>query len=120
MTKGRELENRTLNIGHCAGSGYSRRRFREGPMFGEGTPFDLQMTLVRIPIRVIPTFWLMAMVLGWDPDRLDLVFLWAMCVFGSVLFHELGHALTAAAFGYDPHIVLYHFGGYAAFFPDRE
>ncbi|HUQ69576.1 MAG TPA: site-2 protease family protein [Planctomycetaceae bacterium] len=89
-------------------------------MFGEGTPFDLQLHLVRIPVRVIPTFWLMAAVLGWDPDRLDLVFLWVLCVFGSVLFHELGHALTAAAFGYDPHIVLYHFGGYAAFFPDRE
>lgn len=89
-------------------------------MLGEGTPFDLQMTLVRIPVRVIPTFWLMAVALGWDPDRLDLVFLWAMCVFGSVLFHELGHALTAAAFGYAPQIVLYHFGGYAAFFPDRE
>jgi stage IV sporulation protein FB len=89
-------------------------------MFGEGTPFDLQMTLVRIPVRVIPTFWLMAAALGWDPDRMDLVFLWVLCVFGSVLFHELGHALTAAAFGYDPHIVLYHFGGYAAFFPDRE
>uniref|UniRef100_A0A7C2JW88 Peptidase M50 domain-containing protein n=1 Tax=Schlesneria paludicola TaxID=360056 RepID=A0A7C2JW88_9PLAN len=89
-------------------------------MFGEGTPFDLQMHLARIPIRVIPTFWLMAAVLGWDPDRLDLVFLWVMCVFGSILFHEMGHALTAMAFGYDPHIVLYHFGGYAAFFPDRE
>jgi stage IV sporulation protein FB len=89
-------------------------------MFGEGTPFDLQMRLARIPVRVIPTFWLMAAVLGWDPDRLDLVFLWMLCVFGSVLFHELGHALTAAAFGYDPHIVLYHFGGYAAFFPDRD
>ncbi|MDZ4685243.1 MAG: site-2 protease family protein [Planctomycetaceae bacterium] len=89
-------------------------------MFGEGTPFDLQLHLARIPVRVIPTFWLMAAVLRWDPDRLDLVLLWVLCVFGSVLFHELGHALTAAAFGYDPHIVLYHFGGYAAFFPDRE
>jgi stage IV sporulation protein FB len=89
-------------------------------MFGEGTPFDLQMHLARIPVRVIPTFWLVAALLGWDPDRLDLVFLWMGCVFGSVLFHELGHALTAAAFGYDPHIVLYHFGGYASFYPDRE
>lgn len=86
----------------------------------QGTPFDLQMHLARIPVRVIPTFWLVAALLGWDPDRPDLVFLWVMCVFGSVLFHELGHALTAAAFGYDPHIVLYHFGGYAMFYPDRD
>lgn len=89
-------------------------------MFGEGTPFDLQMHLFRIPIRVIPTFWIMAAVLGWDPERLDLVFLWVMCVFGSVLFHELGHALIAEAFGYQPHIVLHHFGGYAAFQPGRD
>lgn len=89
-------------------------------MFGEGTPFDLQMHLFRIPIRVIPTFWIMAAVLGWDPDRFDLVFLWVMCVFGSVLFHELGHALIAEAFGYQPHIVLHHFGGYAAFQPGRD
>lgn len=89
-------------------------------MFGEGTPFDLQMHLFRIPVRVIPTFWLMAALLGWNPDQLDLTFLWVMCVFGSVLFHELGHALMAAAFGYDPHIVLHHFGGYAAFHPGRD
>ena len=36
-------------------------------MFGEGTPFDLQLHLVRIPVRVIPTFWLMAAVLGCLP-----------------------------------------------------
>lgn len=89
-------------------------------MFPEGTPFDLQMHLFRIPVRVIPTFWLMAALMGWDPDRLDLVFLWVMCVFASILFHELGHALTAAALGYDPHIVLHHFGGYAEYFPGRD
>ncbi|MBI1345340.1 hypothetical protein GC163_03540 [bacterium] len=89
-------------------------------MFAEGTPFDLQMHLFRIPVRVIPTFWLMAALMGWSPERLDLVFLWVMCVFVSILFHELGHALTAAALGYDPHIVLHHFGGYAAYFPGRD
>lgn len=89
-------------------------------MFGEGTPFDLQMHLFRIPVRVIPTFWLVAAILNWQPERFDLLFLWVMCVFVSVLFHELGHALTAAAFGYQPQIVLHHFGGYAAFFPGRD
>lgn len=89
-------------------------------MLTEGTPFDLRMYLFRIPVRVIPTFWLVAALLGWNADRLDLVFLWVMCVFFSVLFHELGHALTAAAFGYRPEIVLMHFGGYAAYLPDRD
>lgn len=89
-------------------------------MFGEGTPFDLQMHVLRIPVRVIPTFWLVAIFIGWNPDRLDLVFLWTMCMFASILFHELGHALAATAYGFDPHIVLHLFGGYAAFNPGRE
>lgn len=83
----------------------------------EPTPFDLQMHLFRIPVRVLPTFWLAAAVLGWDPQRFDLMFLWALCMFGSILFHELGHAMTAEAFGYQPTILLYHFGGLAFYHP---
>jgi len=95
--------------------GYSRRI-----MFEQGTPFDLQMHVLRIPVRVIPTFWLVSALMGWDPERLDLVMLWVVCVFFSILVHELGHALTAEAFGYNPHIVLYHFGGYAAYHPGYD
>lgn len=89
-------------------------------MFPQGTPFDLQFTVLGIPVRVIPTFWLVMALLGWNPDRLDLVFLWVMTAFASILFHEFGHALTAAAFGYHPYIVLHHFGGYAAYMPGRD
>ncbi len=84
-------------------------------MFGvEGTPFDLQFTLGRIPVRVLPTFWIATAYLGWNPDRLDLVMIWVLCVFFSILIHELGHALVAEGFGYPTEIILYHFGGLAA------
>jgi Zn-dependent protease len=89
-------------------------------MFPDATPFDLQFSLFRIPVRVIPTFWIVSALLGWNAERLDLVFVWVLCVFFSILFHELGHALTAAAFGFGPHIVLHHFGGYAAFQPGHR
>lgn len=87
-------------------------------MFGvEGTPFDLQFPLGRIPVRVLPTFWIATAYLGWNPDRLDLVMIWVLCVFFSILIHELGHALVAEGFGYPTEILLYHFGGLARFQP---
>jgi stage IV sporulation protein FB len=89
-------------------------------MFGEGTPFDLRMHIVRIPVKVIPTFWVVAALLGWDPDRMDLVAIWMACMFFSILIHELGHALTAEAFGYEADITLYHFGGFARFDPGYD
>jgi Zn-dependent protease len=75
------------------------------------------MHIVRIPVRVIPTFWLVAALLGWNPDRFDLMAIWMVCMFFSILVHELGHALTAEAFGYETDITLYHFGGFARFNP---
>lgn len=83
----------------------------------EGTPFDLQFPLGRIPVRVLPTFWIATAWLGWNPDRLDLVLIWVLCVFFSILIHELGHALVAEGFGYPTEIMLYHFGGLARFQP---
>lgn len=81
------------------------------------TPLDLVFWLGRIPVRVIPTFWLMAFLLGRFQEGLDLVFIWMLCVFFSILIHELGHALVAEAFGYESEIVLHHFGGEARFNP---
>jgi Zn-dependent protease len=82
------------------------------------TPFDLHLHLLRIPIRVMPTFWLAAAILSWNPDRPDIMLLFAACMFGSIVFHELGHALTSEACGYPADIILYHFGGLAIFRPD--
>jgi stage IV sporulation protein FB len=83
-------------------------------MFGiNPTPFDLRLIAFRIPIRVHPSFWIVAAFLGWNPDRLDIVFLWVMCLFVSILVHELGHALVSEALGWPSEIVLYWCGGLA-------
>ena len=83
-------------------------------MFGlDPTPFDLRLVAFRIPIRVHPSFWIASILLGWQPDHPDLVFLWVLCVFVSILVHELGHALVAEALGWPSEIVLYLGGGLA-------
>ena len=79
----------------------------------EPTPWDLQFTLFRIPVRVHPFFWLAAAVTGWNPDEPRFMVLWAVCLFVSILVHELGHALMAEFFRWPSRIILYHFGGLA-------
>jgi Zn-dependent protease len=82
-------------------------------MLTEPTPFDLRMHVFRIPVRVHPSFWLLGLILGWDPDMPQMTLICTVCVFFSILIHELGHALTAEAFGWRSEIVLYLFGGLA-------
>ncbi len=92
-------------------------------MFGQvnETEFDLRFSLFRIPVRVHPGFWLMAVIMGsrllQEIDGLMLVAIWVAVVFISILVHEMGHALAVRYFRWEPHIVLYHFGGYAAYHP---
>lgn len=81
------------------------------------TPYDLRFSLFGIPVRVHPLFWLVGVLMGWDIDDLNLTLIWVGCVFVSILVHELGHALTAQAFGWPPQIVLYALGGFASFVP---
>jgi stage IV sporulation protein FB len=83
-------------------------------MFGtEPTPFDVRLVAFRIPIRVHPSFWIAGAALSWNPDHLDYVFIWVMCLFVSILVHELGHALMAEAFRWESEVVLYWGGGLA-------
>lgn len=79
------------------------------------TPFDLNFSLFGIPVRVHPMFWLLTLAMGWNPEHPNLMIIWTVCVFVSILIHELGHALTAQAFGWPPEIVLYGMGGLAIF-----
>ena len=77
------------------------------------TEFDLRFLLFGIPIRVHPLFWLMAGFVVWRSERLDLVFIGMLCVFVSILIHELGHAVMFRRYGFRGEIVLYLMGGYA-------
>jgi Zn-dependent protease len=84
------------------------------------TPFDVRFWLGNIPVRVHPLFWIISVVMGWGacmPGRPDLLVMWVLCLFVSILVHEMGHAVMARAYGYQPEIVLHGFGGYASYFP---
>jgi Zn-dependent protease len=94
------------DFNHCKGN-----RLK---MFGlEQTPFDLRMVAFRIPIRVHPSFWIAAALLGGDSNNLQHTFIWIMVLFVSVLVHEMGHGLAAEAFGWPSEILLYWGGGLA-------
>ncbi len=79
------------------------------------TPFDLRFHLFRVPVRVHPFFWLVTVFLGFDYLSLGIEYLllWVLCVFVSILLHELGHVWMGQLFGHRGHIVLQSFCGLA-------
>jgi Zn-dependent protease len=81
------------------------------------TAYDLRFRVFGIPVRVHPMFWLFTAILGFsalnEENGTAKFAIWIVCVFSSILLHELGHALTGKIFGNDGHIVLYAFGGVA-------
>ena len=91
------------------------------------TKFDVHFRVGKIPVRIHPMFWLLTLILGavtaqGQPPAVMVttILLWVAAVFISILVHELGHALTAKAYGYPPRIILHGMGGLAAFVPDRR
>ncbi len=88
-------------------------------MFGldilQPTPFDLRWRMFRISVRVHPLFWLVAILIG--PGRPSDAVVWVLAFFVSVLVHEMGHAVTAKAYGWDPWVVLYGLGGLTFYQP---
>ena len=79
------------------------------------TGYDLNFQLMRIPVRVHPLFWAVAVFLGLNStgNDLGLIVLWVLAVFVSIVIHELGHALCFRYYRISSHVVLYHFGGLA-------
>lgn len=67
----------------------------------------------KIPIRISPFFWLLAIVIGGLSSDFNLLqtALWVVVILFSVLLHEYGHALTALAFGQTARIELVPLGG---------
>ena len=72
-----------------------------------------QFALGGIPVRVDPTFFVIIALLGINPYdvRPLLVVTWVAIAFGSVLLHELGHAVVFRHYGVRPSITLYGLGG---------
>lgn len=83
-------------------------------------PYDLRFALGRVPVRVHPLFWLVAMLLGINQKNPILVLIWVGAVFFSILVHEFGHAAAALAHRWPSRIVLYAAGGMALYHPERQ
>ena len=95
-------------------------------MFGipRPTPLDLDFALFGVPVRVSAWHWLGAGFFGWGIAAAGAdgagggtlvahLVIAVLCIFGSILLHEMGHALTARVFGMDWAIVLLLLGGLA-------
>lgn len=78
------------------------------------TAYDLNFSVLGIPVRVHPLFWLVCLLLGGNLD-VGGALRWIGVVFVSILVHELGHALVARSYGASPWITLYSFGGLASY-----
>ena len=70
-------------------------------------------SIARIPVRIEPVFFLIAGLWGlrYIDFGIDVVGLWIVASFVSILVHELGHGLAFKAFGHPSAIVLHGFGG---------
>jgi len=71
----------------------------------------MQFQLLGFPVRVDPSFWFMAIILGGTRADVRGALVWVGVVFVSILVHELGHALMARQYGFRPAIMLYSMGG---------
>ena len=90
------------------------------------SPYDIRFALFGFPIRIAWTFWIGAVLFGYNlalsfdrlggaasPGLFPLLFLWSACLLVSITIHELGHAFAFRYYGIESSIVLYHFGGLA-------
>lgn len=83
------------------------------------TRYDLVINLGRIPVRVHPLFWLMALLFGFNSGGILQLLIWVVVVFIAILVHELGHALVMWMYGQSSYIILYYFGGLTVPVPSR-
>ena len=80
----------------------------------------IRFSIFGIPVEIQPFFWISLIILGGasTADTAAAILeigLFVLAGFISILVHELGHALTARAFGAHSAITLQAFGGYAAY-----
>jgi stage IV sporulation protein FB len=89
------------------------------------TQADLKWSMFRVPVRVHPAFWLIALLLVYPTGGIgptypfSFVLIGIACIFVSILVHEYGHAFAARYYGErHNHIILYWLGGLCVH--DRE
>ncbi len=80
----------------------------------------IRFSLFGIPVEVQPFFWISLIILGGTTGadtaaEIFEILLFVLAGFISILVHELGHALTAKAYGANTAITLQAFGGFAAY-----
>lgn len=69
----------------------------------------------KLSFKLDPLFLVLAFGIGWLNSSTPLeILLWAIVIFISILVHELGHALTAIAFGHTAEITFMPLGGLTA------
>lgn len=90
------------------------------------TPQDIQFRILGIPCRIHVYFWIVAVLFALPQQRglpgnliIALTLSRMACLLVSILVHEMGHALLIRRAGFQPHIVLHGFGGYAMYQPHR-
>jgi Zn-dependent protease len=79
----------------------------------------LSFRLGKIPVRILPSFFVMTVLLGLSALDLRLV-AWVVVVLVSVLAHELGHATMGLGFGLEPRIDLHGMGGTTSWASPRD
>ena len=80
----------------------------------------IQFSILGIPVRVEPWFWITMAFIGGglhaaNSTDILLVLVFVFAGFLSIMIHELGHALTIRKYGLPAAITLQAFGGYASF-----
>jgi Zn-dependent protease len=68
------------------------------------TPFDLRFRLFGTDVRVHPLFWVCTALLNISllsatDGGIEVLLIWVLCVFVSILLHEFGHVWMGRAFG---------------------
>ncbi len=78
------------------------------------TDYDVNFSLGGIRVRVHPFFWIVSLLFSANTGaKPDVVLVWLLALFVSIVVHEMGHALAFRYYGSSSHIVLHGFGGLA-------
>ncbi len=77
------------------------------------TQWDLKWSMFKIPLRVHPGFWLVALAFSYQKDiHFAFVMISIACMFVSVVVHEYGHAFCGRYYGDTRnYTILYYAGG---------